>query len=107
MEGGIYALEFDTKNEYKKMTSDLETWCKAALQTVESENMARLVEETVAAPKQTDPEIILSSSITFTGDLTVNSLFGKVVFLQRLVILDIHFITYVYFVDYELCGSDF
>jgi hypothetical protein len=72
--GGIYSVAFAHRNEYSKLTTDLEKWCLAAKKQMDKVNVYELEERFRYAPKIDDKEIILTKPLTFKGRLDVEYL---------------------------------
>jgi len=60
------------KDDYTKLTSDLERWCFAAKEQVYSVDFDEFIRRFQAAPKINDSTISFSHPLTFSGKLVAD-----------------------------------
>ncbi|CAG7818998.1 unnamed protein product [Allacma fusca] len=74
---GIYGIEFEPKNDYMTISSDLKEWCQQAVEIIENTNLPQLVRDASSVPNVTEPEIITKGLLTFNSPLRVQNVFTQ------------------------------
>lgn len=76
--GGLYSVQFDTRNDYSTLSTGLEKWCGAARRRLNGIDVPTLAQFLEKAPKLHDKTLELKGPISFRGPLTTRSLLTKV-----------------------------